>query len=211
MALSSTYSPVLSRVGVEEVAEERTYEARTGAAEDREAGAAHLRRTREIDQPELLGDLPVRTYSVGRARLPPVAHDDVALLAAGGHVGKRDVGDLEQDAREDLLRGGELSLEPRDLVAQRAALGDEVVGVLAGALAACHFLRARIARGATFVHRLGQQATLPLQGFAALELLRESIECATLPHRLAQVVEALADHAKVVHQFFGIESATRPR
>ena len=122
-----------------------------------------------------------------------------------------DVRDLEQDRRELSLRLGELALEPADLLAERAAVRDQIVGRLAGPLAAGDFLRAGVARRLSLLDRLDEQAPVALESLAAIELRTERAKGIAPPHRLAQIVEALADQTHVVHQNVGIESGTSER
>ena len=54
----------------------------------------------------------------------------------------------------------------------------------------------------------------PRRAFRAFTLVELRAECpkrAAPAHRLAQLVEALADHTCVVHQFVGTESGTTMR
>jgi hypothetical protein len=154
------------------------------------------------------GDLPVRPHSGGGSRLAPAAHDDVLRLVAGGDIGGRDVGHLEQDRLELSLGVAELALEARDLLAERATLGDQIVGGLARALPARDFLRARVARRLALLDGLDQLPPIALESLAAVELWGERLERVTAPHRFTQVAEPLADQPHVVHQNVGIESGT---
>jgi len=94
------------------------------------------------------------------------------------------------------------------LVTERAPVGNEFVGRLAGALASRHFLRAGIPCGLALLDRLDEQAPVAFQSFTPVELRSERVEGTAPPHRLAQIVETLADQPHVVHQNVGIESAT---
>ena len=93
-------------------------------------------------------------------------------LVAFGDRGERDVRDLEQRAIERLLRSPSSVLEPRDLVAERPSLRDQLVGVFFGALASCDFLRVRVARRLSLFDRLNQRAAFTLQLHAAVDKRR---------------------------------------
>jgi hypothetical protein len=125
---------------VDEEAHQRANEPGPVAAEDGEPGTADLRRASEIDEPVLLGDLPVRTNAFRRSRSAPLAHDDVVRLVPLRDVREGEVWNVEKDLLDRDFDLAKLSLKSCDLVAQRAATGDQVVGWLPGAFSSGNFL-----------------------------------------------------------------------
>ena len=196
---------------VEQEVHQRADQARPAAAIDDEARPADLGAALDVEQSLRRRDLPVGTHAVGRTRRAPAAHDDVRVLATLGYVGERDVGNLVQDGVDGTLRGGQLLVEPRDLLTHLASLRDELLRRLLRALPLRDLLGDRIARRLSLVHRLLQQAALLIDAEKPVDLGRERVERATPPHRLAQVVGALAEQPNVVHQKVGIESGTTER
>jgi hypothetical protein len=196
---------VLGDVRVDEVVEERAHEPGAAPAVHGEPRAADLRGALEVEHAEPRADVPVRRRGAGGARLAPRAHHGVALLAAGGHVGERDVRQAEEDVVQPPLRGRQARVERGDLVAEGAAARDEVVGALAGALAARDLLRARVARRLAFLDLLDERAAVALEPVEPLEVGGVRLERAAAREGLAERLGALADDSQVEHR------ATRAR
>ena len=135
-----------------------------------------------------------------RARRAPLAHDDVVRLVAPGHRRERDVRESRAASRSSvLLRRRQLVLEPRDLVAERASLGDQLVRVFLGALSPSDFLRVGVPRRLSLFDRLDQRAAITLELDAAVDDRREAVERAAAAEPIAQQIDLLAEHPSVVH------------
>src|SRR5216117_3144678 len=104
---------VLAGVQVEHEVDQGAYELRPGAHEDREPQPRDLRAAREVEQPQLFADLPVRLAAL-RSRLTPCPHDLVVRRIAARHVRQGQVGDVEQLLVERLLDTLQLRLERVD-------------------------------------------------------------------------------------------------
>ena len=95
------------------------------------------------NSPSCGGDLPVRTHAVATARGSPQLRTMTLFSSSpSGTSASVMFGISSRIASSCRSALGELALEPADLLAERAALRDEIVGRLAGPLAARHFLRA---------------------------------------------------------------------
>jgi hypothetical protein len=190
---------VLGDVRVDEVVEEGAHEPGAAPAVHGEARAADLRGALEVEHAEPRADVPVRRRVAGGARLAPGAHHGVALLAAGGHVGERHVRQLEQQPVEFGLGLRASGVERRDLVAEGAAPGDQVVGGFAGALAARDLLGAGVARGLALFHLADERAAVALELVEAVEGRGEGLERAAAVVGGAERVGVLADELEVEH------------
>ncbi len=132
---------------VEEQTDERAHEARAGAGVQDEARAGDLGPALEVEQVQARADVPVRRPIPGRQRLAPRANDRVVLGAgAVGDLVARRVGDEEEVRLELRLHEGELRIQGRNPVTQRAErrlARLRLVG-LAGADQLPHLLAARV-------------------------------------------------------------------
>ena len=166
-----------------------------------------LRARREIENAELLADLPMRTHATRGAWLAPRAHDAIALLAAFGHIRERNVRQLQEDFAELALHSRELELERGDLVAERARLRNQLVGILLCLLSPRDLLRRRVARRLLFIGALNERATIAIETFRAIETWSEGVELAASPHPLTQRFQIVPQQSQVVHgQDFGMPS-----
>ena len=200
------FIPVLAHVDVDEEVHERPRQARPEAAKDDESRTADLGATRQVDQPALLTDLPVRADALRRTRLAPRAHDRVGLLAAFGNIGEREVGKAQQDVLQRRLRRRQLVLESLDLLAQLTSGGDQLVGGFAGLLAPGDFLRVDVPRRFPLLHGLDDRAPFQLESYPAVQERRHVVELPAPAHAIAQQLDLLAENAGVMH---GVERSTR--
>ena len=162
---------VLAAVDVQEPVDEDALQCRSVADVDREAGAAHLGTAHQVDQAELLGELPVRPPMVARQRFAPGTNGGVRLFPAHRHVGVGRVRDPQHGVIELCLDGRELGVDrldplpdPRRCGLQLRNLGAGRVGTAADGLADA--LRRRVALGLESV-ALGEEratALVQLQG-----------------------------------------------
>src|SRR5690606_26522359 len=116
---------VLAGVQVDHEVDQRTLESRTPPRVEREAAAGYLCAARQVEQSELLGDLPVRP---GRGRpclLATLAHHPVRLLAAGRNGILRQVRNREQRVTDRVLQLAPLLLLCGHAVTQLPHLPDE--------------------------------------------------------------------------------------
>src|SRR5919206_122534 len=95
-------------MNVEEPADERALEPRTGALVDREPGARDLRAAGVVDDVERLGELPMwlpgpALPGLARQRLAPRSDRHVRVLATDRDVGVRRVRDPDEEILEVAL------------------------------------------------------------------------------------------------------------
>src|SRR5918999_5539537 len=141
----------------------------------------------------------MRSHAITRARRAPLANDEAVLLATLGDVEEGGVWKAEQDLLKGALGFGELSLEASDLLAERAAARDQLVGRLAGAPEPRDLLRGGVARGLALLDGLDGDPAVALELRRTLEERRLLVQHTAAAHRLAQRVELLAKDADVVH------------
>ena len=141
----------------------------------------------------------MRAHAVGRARLAPAADDDVAILAARGHVGQREIGEVEENRLELCFGARKLLLEPRDLGAEVASARDELVRVLPGFLAAGDLEGVGVARRLALLDGLDVDAPLALQRLGPIEHAQRLVAHLAAAQALAQQLGLLAQHPHVVH------------
>ena len=116
---------------VEEEIDERPFELRAPADVHGKPRTGDLGSPREIDDPELLHQLPVRfERKIGRRFFPPGRHGLVVRGGpARGYARMGHVGDEEERRMEVLLDGGEGSVECPDFLRHGAHFQDERGGV----------------------------------------------------------------------------------
>ena len=105
---------MLPSVEVEHEAEEPADQPRAGAEEHGEPGAGEFRAALQVENPQPLGDLPVRRASRRRGRSPR-ADDRRGGRVARGNVREREVGHKQRLRFEHGLDIAELGLEGCDL------------------------------------------------------------------------------------------------
>ncbi|GBD19307.1 hypothetical protein HRbin27_01813 [bacterium HR27] len=122
---------MLVDVEVDHPGDERPLEPGEVATQDVEAAAGNLHTAREVDESQFLGDFPVRLdRKIERARLTPMAHDDVAaLVGADRNIRIGQIGNLKQQCLEPLLDRSEFPVELLDTVAELAHGGDSCLSV----------------------------------------------------------------------------------
>ena len=136
----------------------------------------------------------VARLEVELRRLADVAQHDGVFLAAVGHVGERDVGDLQQHSLS-CSRPRRARLELLDLVAQLPHGGDLVGGVAAGPLD-WRSRRWPLAHGAPLLDLGGQPPALLFDG----EELVERRRAAAPLQRPADLVGLRTHHLDVEHR-----------
>ena len=151
-----------------------------------------------------------RTPSDARG-VPHCAHDAVRLLAAIGHVGERDVGNLEEYAAELLSHAGELPLEPRDLVAERAPSARSgrrrpLLAFLRRATSCEAALRAAFRSSTAWMRRRRSRSSASARSIRGPSA--SSARVAASPRAASS--RSSAQHSEVVHgQYFGIAVGER--
>ncbi len=193
--------PVLPTVQVDEEVHQRADEARSVAAKHGEARATDLRGAREVDEPALGGNLPMRSNAVASARRAPLADDHAVLFPTLGNFREREVRQPQHDLLERALGLGELALETGDLLAERAAAGNEIVGRLPRPSEPGDFLRGGVTRRLALLDSLDRGTAVALERGRSLEEWRVLLQRAAPAHRLAQRIDLLAKDADVVHGY----------
>ena len=123
--------PVVAGVEIEHPGDEGALEAGTVAAEEVEAGAGDLDSALEVDDAEVLGDLPVRLGGEVEGALGAVLGDDDVAGLVGGyrHVGQWHVGDVEHEVVEAGVDGLHLFVEGGDAIPEFAHGKDELLAL----------------------------------------------------------------------------------
>ena len=192
---------VLLGVHVQHVRDERPLEFRADAREEREPGAAHARRAREVEEAQLLAQRHVVLgLEVEFARLAPGAVHDVVLGAeAARHAAVREVRDGQDQALLLGLDFADLRVEGGDLFADGLGLGLNCGGVLAGALEFADFLGDGVALALEGVGFGDGRAAAGVE----VQYLRDV-------HGGAAVLQAFADGVGVVADEFDVEHGGSP-
>src|SRR5512140_374398 len=190
---------LLPRVQVEQERHERADETRTLTPQHDEPGAGDLRTSGQIEDAELRTELPMRAHVAAGTRLAPRAHDPVALLAAVGHIGQRNVRQLQENVVELLFPHCEIGFERLDLKAERAHVANQLAGALLLLLEARDFLAHRIAFRFLLLRALDQGTALHVQQFRPLDARRERVELTPAAHPLAQRLRIFPQQPQVVH------------
>ena len=185
------FVPMLARVQIEHERHQRAHQPRPAALEHDEARARNFRARPEVEDPELLTDLPMRTHALRGSGLAPRAHDAVVLFAAIGNIAQRHVGDLHEDLVQLTLYSRELELERRDIVSKRAGLRDQLIGVFLCPLAPRDFLGSGVARRLSLVGALDQRAPIAIERLGAVDTRGQRIELKAAAHPLTQRLQVV--------------------
>src|SRR5438093_1115119 len=175
--------------------DERALECGAGATQNVEARARHLGSARDVEDPELLTDLPVRLGGEGALGWHVLADDLVVVLTGpAGSLSVEHVRDVQHELVALGLEGGELALQRLDPLPHLAHVR---LHVLARRPAATRF----IALGVERLDLAPEVARLPVERQDALEGRRDVYDgedgkwrdfSRTVPAHLADVVIASA-------------------
>ena len=135
-----------------------------GAGQDGEPRSRHLGPPLQIQDPQVLPELPVRPGLEARLRLLAVlGQDPEVLLAALGDALVREVGDRQQVGSEPGLHVGQLLVQLVDPGLDATHLLDEPRGVLALPLPLPDLLGRLVAEGPELLHLPEDPPALPVQ------------------------------------------------
>jgi len=190
---------VLGGVQIDHEADERAHQPGTVAREHGEAAARQLGASRQIEDVERLPQIPVRPrLEWERGRIAPGPDDLVRGLVALRHLGHRHVRQPQQTVLELDVEGAHLLIQELDGVTHALELGDQLLGVLTGALAPRDLLRRSIALRLQCFGLLQQRAAVLVELHHQVHDRRERRRSTFEP--AADVVGRFANPADVEHR-----------